>query len=120
MSIRHASATLVALFFSTLTQAQTTDFSRIGTYDFPTTTASAEAQEAFLAGVGYLHSFGMTQAQEAFRAAQQYDPDFVMAYWGEAFTYQHPFFWRLERRPGPGVDETRFDSCAACSQSTER
>ena len=47
MSIRHASAMLVALFFSTLTQAQTTDFSRIGTYDFPTTTASAELRRPF-------------------------------------------------------------------------
>ena len=53
MSLLHSSILLVAFFFSTLTQAQTTDFSRIGTYDFPTTTASAEAQEAFLAGVGY-------------------------------------------------------------------
>ena len=103
MSIRHASALLVALLIPTLTQAQTTDFSRIGTYDFPTTTASAEAHEAFLAGVGYLHSFGMTQAQEAFRAAQQHDPDFVMAYWGEAFTYQHPFFGALSEGPGQAL-----------------
>ena len=103
MSPRHASILLVVFFFSTFTQAQTPDFSRIGSYDFPTTTASAEAQEAFLAGVGYLHSFGMTQAQEAFRAAQQHDPDFVMAYWGEVFTYQHPFFGALSEGPGQAL-----------------
>ena len=48
MSIRHASILLVAFFFSTFTQAQTTDFSRIGSYDFPTTTASAELRKPFL------------------------------------------------------------------------
>lgn len=103
MSLRCFNALVFSFFFSTLTQAQTTDLSLIGTYDFPTTTASAEAQEAFLAGVGYLHSFGMTQAQEAFREAQQHDPDFVMAYWGEAFTYQHPFFGALSEGPGQAL-----------------
>ncbi len=103
MSLRCFNVLVFSFFFSTLTQAQTTDFSLIGTYDFPTTTASAEAQEAFLAGVGYLHSFGMTQAQEAFREAQQHDPDFVMAYWGEAFTYQHPFFGALSEGPGQAL-----------------
>ena len=103
MSLRCFNVLVFSFFFSTLTQAQTTDFSLIGTYEFPTTTASAEAQEAFLAGVGYLHSFGMTQAQEAFREAQQHDPDFVMAYWGEAFTYQHPFFGALSEGPGQAL-----------------
>ena len=45
----------------------------------------------------------MTQAQEAFRAAQQHDPDFVMAYWGEVFTYQHPFFGALSEGPGQAL-----------------
>ena len=103
MSSRPANALLATLFFTVVTQAQTTDFSRIGTYEFPTSTTDAAAQEAFLAGVGFLHSFGMTQAQEAFRAAQQRDPDFVMAYWGEAFTYQHPFFGALSEGPGQAL-----------------
>ena len=61
---------LVAVLSTTTAHAQNTDFSRIGSYDFPTSTRNADAQEAFLAGVGYLHSFGMTQAQAAFREAQ--------------------------------------------------
>lgn len=94
---------LVAILSTTTAHAQNTDFSRIGSYDFPTSTRNADAQEAFLAGVGYLHSFGMTQAQAAFREAQEHDPDFVMAYWGEAFTYQHPFFGALSDGPGEAL-----------------
>lgn len=69
----------------------TAEFDRIGNFDFPTS-ASGEAEEHFLLGVGYLHSFGFVQAQREFRRAQELDPDFAMAYWGEVFTYQHPFF----------------------------
>lgn len=69
----------------------------IGTFDFPTS-GSPEAQQEFLLGVGYLHSFGWTQAREAFQRAQEIQPDFAMAYWGEAFTYNHPFIaeWDAE------------------------
>lgn len=67
------------------------EFEQIGSFDFPTS-ASGAAQEHFLLGVGYLHSFGFVQAQSEFRRAQELDPDFAMAYWGEVFTYQHPFF----------------------------
>ncbi len=62
----------------------------IGTFDFPTS-GSPEAQAHFELGVGYLHSFGFTQAQHEFKLAQEIEPDFAMAYWGETFTYNHPF-----------------------------
>lgn len=61
----------------------------IGFLDFPTE-ASGKAQEHFLKGVGFLHSFGYKQAKAEFQAAQKLDPDFAMAYWGEAFCYNHP------------------------------
>ncbi|MEX2131102.1 MAG: hypothetical protein WD772_06410 [Pseudohongiellaceae bacterium] len=83
--------------------AQGAEIERVGTYDFPTSTTNAEAQEQFLLGVGYLHSFGTTQAQAAFRRAQELDPDFAMAYWGEAFTYQHPFFGAVSDGPGEAL-----------------
>lgn len=70
---------------------QAAEFDRIGSFDFPTS-ATGETQEHFLLGVGYLHSFGFEQAQQEFRRAQELSPDFAMAYWGEVFTYQHPFF----------------------------
>ena len=78
------------------------DFDQIGNFDFPTS-GSAAAQEHFLLGVGYLHSFGLTQAQGEFKKAQELDPDFAMAYWGETFTYQHPFFGRKDDRPGEAL-----------------
>ena len=78
------------------------ELDRIGTFDFPNS-GSPEAQEHFLLGVGYLHSFGMTQAQAEFKKAQELDPDFALAYWGEAFTYQHPFFGPKSEGPGEAL-----------------
>lgn len=78
------------------------DFEQIGNFDFPTSGSSA-AQEHFLLGVGYLHSFGRTQARAEFQKAQELDPDFAMAYWGETFTYQHPFFGPKDDRPGQAL-----------------
>lgn len=87
--IRNCACTAV-LTLASLT-ANAAEFERIGSFDFPTS-ASGQVQEHFLLGVGYLHSFGFVQAQREFRRAQELDPDFAMAYWGEVFTYQHPFF----------------------------
>ena len=68
---------------------QAANLENIGNFDFPTS-GSAEAQEHFLLGVGYLHSFGWKQARVEFQKAQEIEPDFAMAYWGEAFSYNHP------------------------------
>lgn len=87
---------LTALVFSLASHAA--EFERIGSFDFPTS-ASGQVQEHFLLGVGYLHSFGFVQAQDEFRRAQELDPDFAMAYWGEVFTYQHPFFGGASEGP---------------------
>ncbi len=78
---------LSLLTFSWATQAA--DLENIGTFDFPTS-GSPEAQKHFLLGVGYLHSFGWKQARGEFQKAQDIEPDFAMAYWGEAFSYNHP------------------------------
>lgn len=99
-SIFSVFTTLCILSFS----AQAADIARVGTYEFPTSTRSAEAQEHFIMGVGYLHSFGFTQAQEAFKRAQAADPDFAMAYWGEVFTYQHPFFGPVSEGPAAALN----------------
>ena len=58
---------------------------RLGTVDFPNSGAAA-AQEPFLRGIAFLHSFEYTDAAEAFREAQQADPGFALAFWGEALT----------------------------------
>jgi len=62
---------------------------RLGTVHFPTS-ATPAAQEHFLRGVGYLHSFEYNAAGQAFREAQRSEPGFAMAYWGEAMTLNHP------------------------------
>ena len=92
---------LLAAAFA-LPAAHAAKIDAIGTFDFPSS-ASPEAQEHFIRGVGFLHSFGMTQAREEFHKAQELDPDFALAYWGEAFTYQHPFYGPVDERPGQAL-----------------
>jgi len=91
---------LLFLLLQTLTLSvpgTAAELDSIGNFDFPTS-GSPAAHEHFTLGVGYLHSFGWTQAQQEFRRAQELQPDFAMAYWGEAFTYNHPFIgeWDAE------------------------
>jgi len=78
----------LAFFFSiaTVAVAGPGDRPGLGTFAFPNSGAP-EAQEAFLAGVGMLHSFEWEEAAEAFQKAQEIDPKFVMAYWGEALSH---------------------------------
>ena len=82
--------------------AEAAELDRIGTFDFPSS-ANPQAQEHFLRGVGFLHSFGTTQALAEFHLAQELDPDFALAYWGEAFSYQHPFFGPMDDSPGKAL-----------------
>jgi tetratricopeptide (TPR) repeat protein len=60
--------------------------SGLGKIDFPNS-GSAEAQLAFLNGMGMVHSFEWEDAIESFQEAQKIDPDFVLAYWGEALSH---------------------------------
>ena len=66
----------------------------LGTIDFPTSAGPA-AQQAFVRGVLYLHSFEYAPAAVAFREAQTIESDFAMAYWGEAMTHHHSL-WRVQ------------------------
>jgi tetratricopeptide (TPR) repeat protein len=67
---------------------------RVGTVAFANTGAKA-AQDPFLLGVAFLHSFEYDDAATAFRAAQKADPKLALAYWGEALTYSH-IIWGTE------------------------
>ena len=58
----------------------------LGTIDIPNS-GSAEAQDAFLEGVGLVHSFMWEDAIAAFQEAQKIDPNFYLAYWGEALSH---------------------------------
>ena len=116
---------LLALFVGimltvSINSATAAEFDRIGTFDFPTS-GSPAAQQHFELGVGYLHSFGLTQAQNEFRRAQELDPGFAMAYWGEAFTYQHPFFGQKSDAPGEALMKLGATSAIRLSKApTER
>jgi len=83
-------ALLPVVLISLLSQfSSAAESNQPGRINFPTS-ASGAAQEHFLAGVAYLHSFGFKQARSEFFRAQELDPDFALAYWGETLTYYHP------------------------------
>lgn len=88
MRHRSALAAAIAVALTTTLHAQEP---RLGQIDFPAS-GSPAAQEHFVRGVLFLHSFEFDGAAEAFRAAQETDPDFALAYWGEAMTYNHPLW----------------------------
>ncbi len=64
----------------------------LGRISFPTS-GSPNAQQSFVRGVLFLHSFEYDDAIEAFRQAQKADPAFAMAYWGEALAYNQPLWF---------------------------
>ena len=66
----------------------------LGQISFPTSTRSAEAQDAFIQGMLLLHLFEYPFARDEFLKAQAIDPGFAMAYWGEAMTFNHPIWDR--------------------------
>ena len=75
-------------------QAPSPDLGRVVFHN----SGSAAAQEPFLRGVAWLHSFGYEDAIDAFRAAQKIDPSFALAYWGEAMSFSQPL-WFFEEVP---------------------
>jgi len=54
---------------------------------------NAAAQESFLRGVAFLHSYEYANAATAFREAQRADPALAVSYWMEALTYSR-IDWR--------------------------
>lgn len=61
---------------------------RLGRISFPTSAGPA-AQQEFLAGVLWMHSFEYPRAAAAFQRAQRLEPGFALAYWGEAMSHTH-------------------------------
>jgi len=76
------------LLFGLLVARHEARAQRLGRIDFPTS-GSAEAQQHFVTGVLFLHSFEYPSAVREFREAERLDSTFAMAYWGEAMTYTH-------------------------------
>lgn len=61
----------------------------LGTIDFPVTTSSSEARQAFLRGTLLMHLFHYPQAVASFRQAERLDSGFTMAWWGEAMAFNY-------------------------------
>jgi tetratricopeptide (TPR) repeat protein len=53
---------------------------------------SPEASKTFDKGLVLLHNFWYSRALETFKQATVIDPECGMAYWGEAMTFNHPFW----------------------------
>lgn len=86
-----AALTLGLALLLTSLGAQTRPLGRVV---FPNS-CRAQAQNDFLRGVAWLHSFGYEEAIDAFRAAQRIDPACAMAYWGEALAFNQAL-WMFE------------------------
>jgi tetratricopeptide (TPR) repeat protein len=67
----------------------------LGTISFPTSATNRAAQQHFITGVLWLHSFGYEDALEEFRAARRLEPGFAMAAWGEAMCHNQPV-WQTQ------------------------
>lgn len=57
---------------------------KLGTYTFPVTTKSKDAQLFINQGVNLSYGFNHAEAARAFTEAARLDPDCAMAYWGHA------------------------------------
>jgi hypothetical protein len=57
---------------------------RLGSYAFPVTTQSKDAQLFINQGVNLSYGFNHAEAARAFAEAARLDPDCAMAYWGHA------------------------------------
>lgn len=90
---------------------------------FPATGAPA-AHDKFIQGVIYLHNSAYEDAAEYFRTAEDIDPNFVMAYWGEAMTFNHPFWAEQDisggRRALAKLGPTRAARAAKAKTPRER
>lgn len=87
-----------------------------GTPAVPLTTVASEAQEHFLRGVAWLHSFEYEDAIAAFRRAQDVERGWAMAYWGEALSYSQPL-WGSEDVAAARTALNRLAPTAAARRS---
>jgi hypothetical protein len=82
----------------------------LGTIDFPTS-GSPGAQQPFIRGVLFMHSFEYPNALAEFQKAEKLDSGFAMAYWdrvvaAEAYT-DLASVWRHADADVPGLAEVR-------------
>ena len=101
-SVLASTSTLLFALYLTFPLAVNAQSPSLGEIQFPTS-ASGDAQQAFLQGVLLLHSFEYEDAARAFERARAIDSTFGMAYWGEAMTYNHPLWEEQDRDAAQAV-----------------
>lgn len=94
MTILASRLAVAAFVWATAAGTAAGQATKLGTVVFPTS-GSPGAQESFLRGVAWLHSFGYDEAMDAFREAERLDPNFAMAYWGDAMS-QNQTVWHTQ------------------------
>ena len=84
----------------------------------------ARAHDEFIVGTIALHNSAYADAAIHFRKAQSIDANFVMAYWGEAMTFNHPFWGEQDisggRRALAKLAPTRTARAAKAATPRER
>jgi tetratricopeptide (TPR) repeat protein len=109
---------LISFLFLLLAQGAAT-----APLEFPAACA-ANAHQRFVQGVAKLHNSAYAEAAEHFRAAQQLDPQCVMAVWGEAMSFNHPFWGEQDiaggRRALSKLGPTRSARVAKGANARER
>ncbi len=88
MTFKTRAACSATFICACLAGANSAPSQQLGRISF-SVSATPSAQNEFVRGVLFLHSFEYTLAADAFRRAQIIEPDFAMEYWGEALTYTH-------------------------------
>jgi tetratricopeptide (TPR) repeat protein len=88
------------LFMVTITAGCSAPVPAKAPLEFPASCAFP-AHERFIQGVIKLHNSAYMEAADHFRAAEELDTKCVMAFWGEAMTFNHPF-WGDQENPEGG------------------
>jgi tetratricopeptide (TPR) repeat protein len=86
-------------------------YDSLGSYSYPITVRSAEAQRWFDQGLRLVYAFNHHEAQKAFREAARADATCAMCYWGIALTeggnYNHPTDGDREKRALAAVQQAQ-------------
>jgi tetratricopeptide (TPR) repeat protein len=86
-------------------------YDSLGSYSYPITTTSTDAQRWFDQGLRLVYAFNHHEAQKAFREAARLDPRCAMCFWGIAMTeggnYNHPTDAEREKNALAAVQQAR-------------
>jgi hypothetical protein len=86
-------------------------YDSLGSYSYPITTTSTDAQRWFDQGLRLMYAFNHHEAQRAFREAARLDPRCAMCFWGIAMTeggnYNDPTNAEREKKALAAIQEAR-------------